>query len=172
MNDSQNTIFLISGPLGVGKSTTSKLLAQKIQSCVRIEGDIFLHMVRDDLHLDWEQRLRLAWDNLLALTRNFVRRGLNVVIDLVVEDELNWFCEGVSDLDAKVNYAVLTADRETIVKRLTQRGDIDSLDRSLFLLDKLGNAPENGRFIIDTTSKLPEETADLLLTNADFFRVC
>lgn len=39
-------IFLLSGPLGVGKSTTSRELARNVEPCVLIEGDNILHMFK------------------------------------------------------------------------------------------------------------------------------
>ncbi|WP_144530090.1 AAA family ATPase, partial [Peribacillus simplex] len=98
------------------------------ERCVLIEGDLLLHMLHHELPLSWDERLSLTWKNLLALTRNMLRQGLNVVIDFVVEDELEWFCEQLSDLDVSIKYAVLHADKEKIAERLTTRGDIDSLE--------------------------------------------
>lgn len=161
-------LYLISGPLGVGKSTTAKMLAERVERCVLIEGDLLLHMLHHELPLSWDERLSLTWKNLLALTRNMLRQGLNVVIDFVVEDELEWFCEQLSDLDVSIKYAVLHADKEKIAERLTTRGDIDSLERSLFLLDKLVSMPQNRQFLYDTALKRPEDTAEAILLEPRF----
>lgn len=165
----ENIIYLISGPLGVGKSTTSKELARNVEQCVRIEGDIFLHMLGDELSLSWEERLRLSWENILALTRNYLLCGLNVVIDFVVEEELEWFCTHLSDLqNVSLKYVVLTAEKEKIVERLNTRGDIDSLERSLFLLNKMKSSPYTNKFSYDTTLKQPSETVKEIIANTRF----
>lgn len=163
-----NLLYLISGPLGVGKSTTAKILAERVERCVLIEGDLLLHMLHHELPLSWDERLSVTWKNILALTRNMLEHGLNVVIDFVVEDEFEWFCEQLSDLDVSLKFAVLRADKEKIAERLTRRGDIDSLERSLFLLDKLESMPQNRQFLYDTTLKRPEDTAEAILLDPRF----
>jgi 2-phosphoglycerate kinase len=110
-------IYLISGPIGVGKSTTSKELAKTIEHCVLIEGDVLLHLFMSEPAPSFEERVALAWMNILSATRGFIERGFHVVIDFVVEDELEWFCEQISDLNVTLKYAVLRAEEGTIVER-------------------------------------------------------
>ncbi|SDW21441.1 AAA family ATPase [Paenibacillus sp. CF384] len=171
MNTNQrnrSVIYLISGPLGVGKSTTSKELARKVGPCVLIEGDMLLHMLKNELPLSWEEKLRLTWDNIVALTRNVIRSQINVVIDFVVEDEFEWFCEQIADLDVDLKYMILLANQETIIERLTIRGDLDSLERSLFLMNKMEQSPHVNRFGYHTTGSRPTETADEIVMNTRY----
>ncbi|SFS72744.1 AAA family ATPase [Paenibacillus sp. BC26] len=164
----RSVIYLISGPLGVGKSTTSQELARKVGLCVLIEGDHLLHLLKDELPLSWEEKLRLTWDNILALTKNLIRNHISIVIDFVVEDEFDWFCEQLADLNVDLKYMVLLADQETIVERLTMRGDLDSLERSLYLLNKMEQTPSVIRFGYNTTGSRPTETADEILVNSRY----
>jgi broad-specificity NMP kinase len=166
--DKKQIIYLISGPLGVGKSTTSKELARNVKQCVLIEGDDLLQMFKGDLQPSWEERLSLTWKNILALTRNFIHHNLNVIIDFVVEDELDWFCKHLSDLNVGLKYVVLRADKEKLIERLSIRGDIDSLERSLFLLNKMEILPSNNQFIYDTTLKQPKEIVKEIINNSSF----
>ncbi|TCZ69617.1 hypothetical protein E0485_23695 [Paenibacillus albiflavus] len=103
--------------------------------------------------------MNLTWENILALTRNFIINDLNVVIDFVVEDELDWFCKHISDLNVELRYIILRADKDKLIERLERRGDIESLERSLFLLNKMETSPSNNQFIYDTTLKQPNEIA-------------
>ncbi|WP_169086727.1 AAA family ATPase [Paenibacillus sp. PL91] len=164
----KNVIYLLSGPLGVGKSTASRELARNVEQCVLIEGDNILHMFKGESQLSWEERLCLTWKNILALTRNFIQHNLNVIIDFVVEDELDWFCKQISDLNVRVKYVVLRADKEKIVERLTIRGDIDSLERSLFLLNKMEMSSSNNSYIYDTTLKKPAEIVEEIINDPRF----
>jgi adenylate kinase family enzyme len=150
-------IILISGPLGVGKSTTSRELARNMKQCVLIEGDHLLHMFEGESQPSWEEKLILTWKNILAITRNFIVNDLNVVIDFVIEDELDWFCQKISDLNVELKYVVLRVDKEKLIERLKIRGDIQSLERSLFLLNKMDNSPSNKPFMYDITLKQPNE---------------
>ncbi|WP_219835007.1 AAA family ATPase [Paenibacillus sp. R14(2021)] len=167
--DQQTIVYLLSGPLGVGKSTTSRELARITEQSVLIEGDHLLDMFYGEVQPPWEERLNLAWTNIAAVTRNVIRHRFNVIIDFVVEDELDWFCEQIADLNVSVKYVVLRADQEQIVERLRIRGDMDALDRSLFLLNKLTTSPANIPFIMDTTRKTPLETAQEIIHNAGFY---
>ncbi|WP_054028809.1 AAA family ATPase [Bacillus sp. FJAT-28004] len=163
-----NVIYLLSGPLGVGKSTASRELARTVEQCVLIEGDNILHMFKGDSQPTWEERLSLTWKNILALTRNFIQHNLNVIIDFVVEDELDWICNQISDLNVRVKYVVLRADKEKLVERLTLRGDINSLERSLFLLNKMEMSSSNNSYIYDTTFKQPAEIVEEIINDPRF----
>ncbi len=163
-----NIIYLISGPIGVGKSTTSKNIAQSIKNCVLIEGDNILHMFNCDSETSWEDRLSLTWENILTLTKNFIQHDFNVVIDFVVEDELEWFCKQITDLQVILKYIVLRADKKKLIERIHTRGDNDSLDRSLFLLNKLESSPLNKPFLYDTTLKHTAEIVDEIINDNGF----
>lgn len=127
-------------------------------------------MLNDELSLSWEDRLQLTWKNILALTRNSLQHDLNVVIDFVVEEELDWFCKHLSDLkNVSLKYVVLIADKEKIIERLKIRGDIDSLERSLFLLNKMVSSPSINKFSYDTTLKPPSETVEEVIKSARFY---
>lgn len=112
------TIYLISGPCGVGKSTVSEKLTQMVTPGVLIVGDYIMSMFGDGSEPPWEEQLQLTWKNILALTRNFIQHDFNVVIDFVVEDELEWFCKQISDLGVRIKFIVLIANKETLIERL------------------------------------------------------
>jgi gluconate kinase len=161
-------VYLISGPLGVGKSTVSKLLADTMKQCALIEGDLLLHIFRGETEPPWEKRLELAWLNIAAVTRHLLREGLDVAIDFVVEDELPWFRDQLADLGAALRYAVLYAEPDTLSARLHQRGDEQYINRSLFLRNKLMASPANEPFLLDANVKRPDELAEEIKTNARF----
>ncbi|GLX66544.1 AAA family ATPase [Paenibacillus glycanilyticus] len=164
------TVYLISGPLGVGKSTVSKTIASQMKQSVLIEGDLLLHVYKGETEPPWEERLRLAWLNIAAVTRNFIQNGLDTVIDFVVEDELPWFLEQLSDLDVTLHYVVLHAESDNLAARLHQRGDSQYLNRSLFLRDKLMKSPANEPYLLGTDGKSPTEVAEIMRSD-DRFRI-
>ncbi|WP_042229116.1 AAA family ATPase [Paenibacillus popilliae] len=164
----KNIIYLVSGPVGVGKSTTSKKLAHMVKKCVLLEGDSILNMYEYGSETSWEDRLSLTWENILTLTRNFIQNGFNVVIDFVVEDELDWFCKQISDLQVTLKYIVLRADKEKLIERIGMRGDDDLTERSLFLLNKLESTPSNQQFMFDTTLRHTTEIVDVIINDTGF----
>ncbi|MEH7380542.1 AAA family ATPase [Bacillus sp. JJ1533] len=168
MQKEKNVIYLVSGPVGVGKSTTSKKLAQSVKNCVLLEGDFILNMFDYGAEASWEERLRLSWEYILTLTRSLIQKKFNIVIDFVVEDELDWFCEQISDLPVTLKYIVLRADKVKLIERINKRGDIELIDRSLFLLNKLETTPSNQPFLLDTTLKSTEEIVDVIMSHDEF----
>lgn len=170
MQDAANelTIYLVSGPLGVGKSTVSREIARKIPRCALIEGDHLLHVFKSEPIPEWEERLNLAWLNIVSVTRNLIQRGCHVVIDFVVEDELRWFLQQVSDLEVTVKYIVMLADEQTLQQRLLQRGDSEFMNRSLFLLNKLGSAPVNEPYLRDASKAAPSTLADEIILETKY----
>jgi broad-specificity NMP kinase len=159
-------IYLISGTLGAGKTTTTKELSRIIDNSVLIEGDMYFH--KDQDKLSFEERVKKSWQKILDLTKGYLKKDLNVVIDFVVEEELRWFCQKFKDKDVEIKYVVLIADRATLTKRLEQRDALKYLDRSLFLLDKLMIDSANKGHIVDTTNKKVEDTVKEIISSSKF----
>src|SRR5690625_3144713 len=80
-----NRVYIVSGPAGVGKSTTSKELVKILKNSSYISGDYISHMHVNGRKKPWEsqEEVTLIWDNILSLTKNFLRHGNDVVIDYV-----------------------------------------------------------------------------------------
>jgi predicted kinase len=156
-------VYIISGPCGAGKSTIARELANQIAAGVLVEGDVIHAMLQRNVDLTWEERLALNWMNLLSLTRNFVQKKLNVVIDYVVEDELDWFVDQLSDMNVQIRYIVLTAEEEVLKNRLIGRGNPELIDRSMVLLYQLKTSIQNQPYLYDTSSMLTSEIVEELI---------
>ncbi|GGI15965.1 AAA family ATPase [Gottfriedia solisilvae] len=168
-NRNNSSIYIISGPYGVGKSTVSNALAQEIEEAALIEGDLIKLMFRGKIQPPREEMRAIIWKNILSLTRNFLENNINVIIDYVVYSELEWLDKHLSDLNVKIHYVVLRADDETIIRRLNQRGDDYLIEGSLYLLDKLENFLPNKNYLYDTTNKQPGEIIHDLISRFDQF---
>ena len=160
-------IILVSGPCGVGKSTITKLLAQELKRTVLIEGDVIADMFKGKQQLDWDSILRLTWETIVTLTKNFINNDFDVIIDYVVEEEWEWFCQQLEDSKVNIHYVVLRADESVLKERIQDRGDVELIDRSLFLLNKLENKPENMNRLYDTSNKHPDDILQDLKTRFD-----
>ena len=171
-----NSIYLFSGPCGCGKSTLANAFAKRlVDECGRaqvyvVHGDDFhngfVQADREPLpsepFLRWPDVLAFNWECILSVAEKALTRGLDVVIDYVVEDELPRVRALARRHRARLCYVVLTADEEVIRRRLTQRGDIDLIDRALFLKKKLDALPENQGHLFDNSQKSAEEAAQLI----------
>lgn len=162
-----STVYILSGPLGVGKSTAAKELAASADNTELIVGDDFMD-ANESSGLEWDQRLRDAWNNITKLSRESLSEHRDVVIDFVVEDELEWFCKQIADFNPTIKYIVLVADKDRVLERLAKRGHLRYKARSLFLLDKLSNDPANAKFLYDTTEKTSTEVVQELTGSSQY----
>lgn len=100
-------IYFFSGPCGCGKTTLSKAFAKKLVNEFGKEQVYIIH--GDDIRggfvdsdnsgkysegkLSWEEILGFNWECILQMTENALKRGLDVIIDYVIEDELPLFAK-------------------------------------------------------------------------------
>ena len=164
----EKMIYIISGPCGVGKSTLAKELANHLEKSALVHGDNFLEMYGAGSEPPWDERLAIMWENILSFTHSLIHHDYNVIIDIVVEDELQWFCKHFSHLNVKIKYVVLRADKDSLIQRITKRGDTYLIDRSLFLLNQLENTPENRLHLYDTTNKQPFNILKDIMSSSNF----
>jgi gluconate kinase len=161
-----STIFLISGPLGVGKTTLTRRLASHRKAAL-IDGDSLFGPLENVASLSWSERLELTWQNILSITRKYLKKNMDIVIDFVVESELEWFYQELNQFaqtnqaDFSMQYLVLMTDSKTLIERLNMRGDGKYLHRSLSLLTKLGNDPKNKPYLCHTTGRTPAELVSI-----------
>ena len=162
-------IYFISGPCGCGKSTLTDALADymvKVEKQPRvyvIHGDDYHHgfvgMYEEDPDLtdisplSWTEVLKFNWECIIDVAGKALVRGLDVVIDYVVEDELPLLQKLAKEHEAKLYYLVLTASEDAIRQRIEKRGDMEMVERALFLKNKLDHLPENQGHLYDNTGK-------------------
>ena len=175
-------IILISGACGCGKSTFAEAYAKYL---VRQNHKFYYVIHGDDFHrgfvgpedtgdffgngqasdqILWEDILRFNWDCMIATAERALEQNLDVVIDYVIEDELPRVQELAVRQHAVLYYIVLTADAEEIERRIRNRGDIDLIDRALYLKKKLDAMPENKGHLYNNTGKTTDEAiAEIVL---------
>lgn len=157
------TIYIISGTCGVGKSSVAHKLAQKYVLSAHINADNIYHMVVGGQVAPWKDDgtyIKLLWTNINSIVENFIINRFVPVIDYVVFPEDLCFIKKVKDkYMLKVKYIVLMADETTIRLRDDSRTLENKMgDRSVELLGEFIEKGINEKFIINTTSKSIEET--------------
>ncbi len=168
-------IIFISGPCGCGKSTLTqayaKHLVEKEQKTVYVihgddfhrgfiepeEKDAFFVNGEASNLVQWEEILQFNWDCILATAGRALKQNIDVLIDYVIEEELPRVQQLAERYQAELYYIVLTAQVEEIEKRIRKRGDMDMIERALFLKRKLDAMPENQGHLCDNTGKSPED---------------
>lgn len=160
------TVYLISGPIGVGKSTVARALSEATGSSLIVGDD--LYNFEEEAHLEWEEKLQNGWDRILVACKERMDSHESIVIDFVVEDELTWFMDQLSGYNCRLVYVVLLADKDTILNRLEERDDLRYKDRSMELLNQLSKDPFNKSYLLDTTTKEVKDTVQEITTSSRF----
>ena len=176
-------LIFVSGACGCGKSTFAdtygKYLVEQSGRTVYIihgddfhrgfiepkdKGDYFFSGETSE-QVQWKDILQFNWDCIINTADRALRQGLDVIIDYVIEEELPRVQELAHQYCAEFYYIVLTAAAEEIERRIRKRGDLDLIDRALFLKKKLDALPENQGHLYDNTYKsLKDSVNDIVLT--------
>ena len=158
-------VYIISGPPGAGKSTASILLSEKYEKSAVIEGDMVYLMVRKGNVAPWLDDgtyVSLFLENVLALTDNFLRRGITVIIDYVLfPHHMDIIKEHYRYTETVLKYAVLLADEKTVRYRDSLRPEIERCgETALMSLSEFRGKSIDPRFIIETEDMAPDRIVD------------
>lgn len=165
-------IYVFSGPCGCGKSTLAKAYAAHLVRCGQRNQAYVIH--GDDFHNGfvaaervnepdcpefqyWPDILKFNWECILSVAGKVLDRGLDVIVDYIVEDELPLLQALAEEKQATLFYVVLTASEEELKQRLTARGNSELIGRSLALKRMLDHASGNREYLFDISGKTVEE---------------
>ncbi len=175
-------IYFISGPCGCGKTTLTDALAKYMVTVEKRKQVYVIH--GDDFHqgfvlrlyeegpfwedgqaadrIEWQEILKFNWECIIDMAAKVLKRGMDVLIDYIVEDEMPLLKTLSIEYNAGLHYLVLTAAEDEIKKRIEMRGDTEMVERALFLKKKLENTAENRGHIYDNTGKsIEQETKEI-----------
>lgn len=163
-------IYFFSGPCGCGKTALANAFAKyladknKGKQVYLIHGDDFHRGFVESDKIDiaeermpWEDILKFNWECIISAAQKALDKGLDVVIDYVIEEELPLIRQLAWEYHADVYYVVLTASESCIRQRITKRGDTELIERALFLKSKLDNLPVNHGHLFDNTELSVED---------------
>ena len=159
------TLYIITGPPGVGKSTISKKLAQSLFKSVLIDGDDIYHQVvggyiapyKEGNHLDVMYE---ASEKLIDLYQSY---KYDIIYNYIVTEEMiKNFKEKYKD----VKFICLLTSEEELLKRDEQR-PLDSRmgERCKVLLESFKNQEFVKDYILDTTNMTVDEVIEEFLEN-------
>ena len=172
-NKEVNKVFIVSGPAGVGKSTTSKDLVKRLKNSAYISGDYISHMHVNGRKKPWEseEEKSLIWDNILSLTKNFLQYSNDVVIDYVTfPHEAEWLRDNLKTMNVEINYIVLWADNETLISRDNMRTPKHRMgERCLILVEEFKESKLDKKHIFDTSNNPPIiDVVDEIMNNSKY----
>ena len=111
-------VIILNGPMGVGKTTVGKYIADRYPGTALIDGDWCM-----DLHpfVGSRETKAMAVDNILHMIRNYRECSVCSMVVLVWLMDDAWviqgIMEGLSAMQAEVKYVTLVCDRENLIRR-------------------------------------------------------
>lgn len=131
-----------------------------------ISGDVVSWMHKNGREKPWlsEAEVALIWDNILSITKNFLKRDIDVVIDYVTfPEQAFWLAENVRQFQCEVRYIVLFCEEETLIKRDKERPLAYQMGtRCLELIEEFKAASVHPQYIFDTTKYTPDDLPYIL----------
>lgn len=161
-------VYIISGTLGVGKTTATSIILNKLEPASLIHIDD-LTLIYKKSNLDWEGLLALAWSNILHnIDESSKYVDSPFIIDCVVDDGEEKYLSELSKKNT-VYYFQLIADQKILESRMRGRGDVHMLPRQQEVLSLIKNDPIKLAHSLDTTNMKPEEVASYIVDNKNSF---
>ena len=111
-------VIILNGPMGVGKTTVGKYIADRCPGTAFIDGDWCL-----DLHpfVGNRETKAMAVDNILHMIGNYLKCSVcsRIVLVWLMDDPwvIRRITESVSALQAEVKNVTLVCDRENLLER-------------------------------------------------------
>ena len=158
-------VIILNGPMGVGKTTVGKNIADRNPGTAFIDGDWCM-----DIHpfVGSRETKTMAVDNILHMIANYRKCSVCSMVVLVWLMDDPWviqrITEGLSEMQAEVKSVTLACDRENLIRRWKNdrncewRTD-DWLDVSLKSLPGFASAKN----AVDTSGLPADRVADLVM---------
>ena len=164
------TLYIITGPAGVGKSTISRQIANQSLKSVLIEGDLIYSQVVGGYVSAWKEgnHLEIFWKICLNMIETYLSAGYDVVFNYIVTPNI---LEKIKTqfTSYTTKFVVLLTDEETILKRDRERPeDCQMKERCIVLLNSFKNKNFDNNHILDTTNLSIDETVNTILHEPRF----
>jgi predicted ABC-type ATPase len=171
------SVLIVTGPPGAGKSTVSRLVAGRHEQGVCIESDWFWSTIVNGFISPWESgsdhQNHIVLRSFVAATSAFAQGGYPVVLDAVVGPwYLDLVTEELQGTDVVVHYVVLRPSLPVALARATGRSNMEvrvpglghlvDEDPIRSMWERFSNLGGHERFVIDTSDLDPEQTAALV----------
>ena len=174
MHRSDTVVYLITGPMAAGKSTVARLLAERFERGVHLEGDVFRRSIvtgREEMTPDATreavEQLRLRYRLAATAADAYFKAGFTVALEDVVAGELLREY-GAMIQSRPFHIIVLLPSPEAVAAREAQRPDAGYVHWTVTeLYERFANSTPRIGTWLDTTLLSAEETVDAILAGTE-----
>lgn len=167
---SHPSLYILTGPPGVGKTTISNELAKSLDKSVIIEGDDIYNQVISSRISPWKEgnHLNIFWKICLNTIDIYLKNNYNVVFNYIISPEnLNILKNKFKNYTLR--FSVLLSDEQTLLARDSRRPlDCQMHERCVILLKKFQTQYINSNNIINTTNASVKDIINTLKTDDKF----
>lgn len=164
------SLYILTGPPGVGKTTISNELAKSLDKSVLIEGDDIYNQVVSSHVSPWKEgnHLEIFWKICLNIIDMYLNNNYNVVFNYIISPEnLNILKNKFKNYTLR--FSVLLANKETLLARDSKRPlDCQMHERCVILLEKFQTQYVSSNNIINTTNASVKDIINTLKTDDKF----
>jgi len=164
------SILVLTGPPGVGKSTTAEILAARSARAVHLESDAFFRFIRSGYVEPWRpeshEQNQLVMRLVAQAALGYATAGYFTIVDGIVIPK--WFLEPLRkafrEASHRVAYAVLRAPLSVCTARVRDRERVPLAEPGVIeqLWQSFAELGELERHVIELDGQAPEEAADLI----------
>lgn len=158
-------LYVITGPSGVGKTTVTNALVEKLEKCAVLEGDEIYHQVRSGAVKPWIEgnHLELMWKNIICLAQNYLNDGINVILNYIIQkDRLEQIIKALAPFE--IHFILLMASKENIVVRDELRPEDEQIHRVDVHLKNFQESYIDDKYYLNTDDKTIEEEIEEILS--------
>lgn len=164
------SLYILTGPPGVGKTTISNELAKSLDKSVVIEGDDIYNQVVSSHVSPWKEgnHLNIFWEICLNTIDIYLKNNYNVVFNYIISPkDLNILKTKFKNYTLR--FSVLLANKETLLARDSKRPlDCQMHERCVILLEKFQTQYVSSNNIINTTNASVKDIINTLKTDDKF----
>lgn len=163
-------VLILTGPPGVGKTTTAGVLSQRFAAGVHLKSDFFFDFVTAGFVEPWrpesQRQNEVVMRTVGEAASSYARGGYFTVVDGIVIP--HWFLATVREAIAAdghaVAYAVLAAPLATCVERVADREGSELSDPAVVeqLWNEFADLGEYASHAVPVGTATPAEVADAL----------
>ena len=164
------SLYILTGPPGVGKTTISNELAKSLDKSVLIEGDDIYNQVVSSHVSPWKEgnHLEIFWKICLNIIDIYLKNNYNVIFNYIISPE-NLNILKTKFKNYTLRFSVLLANKETLLARDSKRPlDCQMHERCVILLEKFQTQYVSSNNIINTTNASVKDIINTLKTDDKF----